>query len=724
MPVVTDLAPMIALVCYLIGGIAAAGAGVWIARAGDDHRPDREAVLVALGATVIWCSLSIATQPGSILIATAEVARNLALLAVIFQLFAADGRDESLKPTRPVIVTLVLVQLFQLLVILIETQAVGYPQVSQLAHEISELFSMMIAIGALVLLHNLYAGAATASRRIMMWSGIGLGAFFAYDLNLHTLAYLGETNPVVLGSLHGIVAGVMAVMMAVGANSSSAGLEFRPSRAVTFQTLSLLVIGSYLIVMVLVTRSLALLGGDVGRASQIAFLVFAIAAAIIWLPSQRIRRSLRVMAAKHLFQHRYDYREEWLRFTRTIGHASSSGSSFKERAVKAIADITESPAGLLLMPNEEAQLELNARWNWATLDVPAIASDFKLPSTLEQNNHILALDEARSGIEYFGELEHIPAWLVEAEDAWALVPLLHFDRLVGVIVLARPRIERKLDWEDFDLLRVVGQQLASYLAEQAGQQALMDASRFDEFNRRMAFVMHDIKNIASQLSLLSRNAQKHADNPEFRADMLVTLRNSSDKLNALLDRLGRYGAGQSQAPHEFDLRDLAVKVCERFKGVHPVSLARTDKVTVLANAEAAEQAILHLVQNAVDASEPGEPVTINTHREGPSGMLEVVDSGTGMSPEFMRTGLFKPFVSSKQGGFGIGAFEARELIKAMGGRLTVESRENIGTRFSVSLPVPEAVRIADARMAAGPPRGASGNSTTKQSTIEESEEVA
>lgn len=691
-----DLTPMIALVCYLIGGIAAAGAGVWIARAGDDNRPDREAVLIALGATVIWCSLSIAAEPGSVLIGIAGSARNLALLAVIFQLFAADGRDESLKPTRPVIVILVLVQLLQLFLIVVETQVSGYPQILQLVQEMSRLFSMMIAIGALVLLHNLYAGAASASRRIILWSGIGLGAFFAYDLNIHTLAYLGKTNPVMLGSLQGIVAGVMAIMMAVGANSSSAGLEFRPSRAVTFQTLSLLVIGSYLIVMVLVTRSLALLGGDVGRASQIAFLVFAIAAAIIWLPSQRIRRSLRVMAAKHLFQHRYDYREEWLRFTRTIGQVSSSGSSFKERAVKAIADITESPAGLLLMPNEEAQLELNARWKWATLDVPALASDYMLPSILEQHNHILALDEARSGVEYFGELDHIPTWLSEADDAWALVPLIHFDRLVGVIVLARPRLERKLDWEDFDLLRVVGHQLASYLAEQAGQQALMDASRFDEFNRRMAFVMHDIKNIASQLSLLSRNAQKHADNPDFRADMLVTLRNSSDKLNALLARLGRYGSGQTQAVREVDLAQLAAKVCERFKGGHPVSLARTDKAVVLADAEAVEQALLHIVQNAVDASEPGEPVTINTHREGINGVIEVVDAGSGMSPEFMRTGLFKPFVSSKQGGFGIGAFEAREMIKAMGGRLMVESRENIGSRFCVSLPVAEAVRMIDA----------------------------
>jgi putative PEP-CTERM system histidine kinase len=299
----------------------------------------------------------------------------------------------------------------------------------------------------------------------------------------------------------------------------------------------------------------------------------------------------------------------------------------------------------------------------------------------------------RSGIEHHGELEHVPGWLRDAEDAWALVPLIHFDRLVGAIVLARPRIERRLDWEDFDLLRVVGQQLASYLAEQAGQQALMDASRFDEFNRRMAFVMHDIKNLASQMSLLSANAQKHADNPDFRADMLVTLRNSSDKLAALLARLGRYGAGPVQELRDVDLTAMARRLCQRFEHVHPVSTSRLDEVCALGDAESLEQAVIHLVQNAIDASDSEAAVQISVVREGVTAQLEVIDIGTGMSPEFVRNGLFKPFISSKKSGFGIGAFEAREMIRAMGGRLTVESREGVGTRFCVTLPIAEAARF-------------------------------
>lgn len=687
------LVPLAGMLVWLAGAVLSAGAMLWIWRNGERDRPDRIGLLAAAAASAVWCALAAGLGSEHGAADLAAMMRNLALIATIFCLFSADGRSASLKPVRPVIVALVLVQLLQAVVVLIGALFGDDGAVDRTAFEAGVLIDMLVAIGALMLLHNLYAGAAAGLRPVLRWTGMALTGIFAYDLNLHTLAYLAGETPRLLGDMRGLVAGGMAVLFALGMNAAGARVQFSPSRAVTFRTLSLLLIGGYLVGMVFVTKSLALLGGDVARASQIVFLVIAILAAAISLPSPRMRAWLRVTATKHLFQHRYDYRQEWLRFTRTIGHAGTGGASLEERVVKALADITESPAGLLLMPNEQAQLELTARWNWPTIAVPAVAGEFALSGLLEQHSLVLALDEARAGIEHHGEAAHVPDWLMQAEDAWALVPLIHFDRLVGVIVLARPRTPRQLDWEDFDLLRVAGQQLASYLAEQAGQQALMDASRFDEFNRRMAFVMHDIKNLVSQLSLLAANAEKHAENPAFRADMLVTLRNSADKLSALLARLGRYGAGQVAELAPIDLVTLARSVAARFEGVHPVALTRDQPVEVMGNRDALEQALIHLVQNAIDASSPGEPVFLDVTAAGLSGTIEVVDAGKGMSPEFVRTGLFKPFVSSKPGGFGIGAFEARELVKAMGGRISVESREGLGTRFAVALPIAEAVRL-------------------------------
>jgi putative PEP-CTERM system histidine kinase len=687
---------LLSFVAFILGAVLSAGAGLWIARNGERKRPERLAVLIACAMMALWCALTAAfgaQEPSTIL---SHSARNLALIAVIFHLFSVDGRDESLRPTRPVIVALVLVELCQPALLVFDARYGTIPQLAQLAFEVSAVLQMLLAIGALVLLHNLYAGAASPSRKVLRWSGIGLAGIFAYDLNLATIAYLDGEYPALLTALRGVFAGVMIALMAFGANQATAGLQFRPSRAVTFQTLSLLVIAAYLFVMALVSRSLALVGEDIARVSQIVFLVLAILAALVFLPSSRMRGWVRVKLVKHLFQHRYDYREEWLRFNRTIGRGSSVNPSFQQRAVKALADITDSPAGLLLLPNEEAQQELAARWNWPTIEVPGVAAEYELSGLLEQHNLIIDLDEVRAGIDHHGESIHVPAWLCEADDAWALVPLIHFDRLVGTIVLARPRIERRLDWEDFDLLRVVGQQLASYLAEASGQQALMEASRFDEFNRRMAFVMHDIKNLASQMSLLAANAQKHADKPEFRADMLITLRNSSEKLTALLARLGRYGPGQVQRIEALDLNLVAQRVCDRFRSVHPVLVTRAEKVRALANAEGLEQALVHIVQNAIDASKSSEPIYLDVTSSGLKGQIDVIDAGCGMSPEFVHGGLFKPFVSSKQDGFGIGAFEAREMIKAMGGRLRVESREGVGSRFTITLPVPEAAALLGA----------------------------
>lgn len=687
------IAEFASFIAHFTGAVFSVGAGLWIARFGDRDRPDRRAALIACFITGIWCALATLQTADHTSTMLAASLRNFAYIFLIFKMFAADGRDESLAPIRPVLITLSLVELFQPLLIVIDARVGFIPQLATLTFEVSVVLNMLVAVGALMLLHNLYAGAAAASREILRWATIALAGVFAFDLNLFTVAYLGGEYPASLIAVRGVFSGIMVCLIAMGANATSAGLQFRPSRAVTFQTLSLLVIGSYLLLMVLVTRSLALLGGDIARASQLVFLVFAVVIAVFWLPSHRLRGWLRVTATKHLFQHRYDYREEWLRFTRTVGRGSGVGASFHERAIKAIADITDSSAGLLLVPSEEAQLELTARWNWPMIEVPAVAGEYTLSGLLERHNYILDLDEARSGIDHHGELAQVPQWLVEAEDAWALVPLIHFDRLVGCIVLARPRTMRRLDWEDFDLLRVVGQQLASYLAEQAGQQALMDASRFDEFNRRMAFVMHDIKNLASQLSLLAANAQKHADNPEFRKDMLVTLQKSSEKLNALLARLGRYGSGPVEAVKAIDLSATANALRQRFAQAHPVIVNASHEALVLADAEGLEQALIHLVQNAIDASDANTPVYINVTTGALQGSIEIVDAGCGMTPEFVRTGLFKPFVSSKQGGFGIGAFEAREMIRAMGGRLQVESREGVGTRFCVILPVPESAQI-------------------------------
>ena len=177
--------------------------------------------------------------------------------------------------------------------------------------------------------------------------------------------------------------------------------------------------------------------------------------------------------------------------------------------------------------------------------------------------------------------------------------------------------------------------------------------------------------------------------------MLVTLRNSSDKLNTLLDRLGRYGPSAKERPQEINAVECVKRVVGRYEAHHPVLLVSHEPCMLLANAEPLEQALVHLVQNAIDASDENSPVMLAVIADAFSCTIEVVDSGSGMSAEFIRSRLFKPFHSSKPGGFGIGAFEARELVRAMNGRLDVESREGVGTRFILRLPLAAVADLID-----------------------------
>ncbi len=681
---------------YLSGATACAVAAIWIWRSGDPQRPDRVAVVTALCLTSMWCVIVAALGPASLIAGYAEIARNLTWIVVVYKLFANDGRHETLTPIRPVIFSLFFVELLQIALLFVAINFAVTPEIATLVFQVSAIFRVMVAVGVLVLLHNLYIGASHSMRIVLRWTAAAIAAMWAFDLNYYTVAYLGADLPLELAALRGAVIATMTVPLVIGARSNAGAIRLSPSRSVAFQTLSLLVIGAYLLLMVGIAQSLAMLGGDFGRLTQVGFTFAATVVALLWLPSQRLRGWLRVTAVKHLFQHRYDYRAEWLRFTQTIGQGEASGQSLQERVIRAVADITDSPSGLLLQPDENGSLELAARWAWNDIEVPASPIPSELAKLFEDKTFILDVDDVRSGKDQHGETAHFPTWLREAQKVWALVPLIHFDKLTGVIVLARPAAPRRLDWEDFDLLRVAGQQLASYLAEQSGQQALMESARFDEFNRRIAFVMHDIKNLASQMSLLARNAEKHADKPEFRADMLVTLRNSADKLNGLLARLGRYGANGSDKRDIVELSQLVGSVAGRYTDIHPVTVVVSEPCNILADEEALDQALVHLVQNAIDATEDDSPVCLSITSDGVRALVEVIDSGVGMNAEFVRNGLFKPFVSSKNAGFGIGAFEAREMIRAMGGRLDVESREGLGTRFSLSFPLSDFSTLASA----------------------------
>ena len=556
---------------------------------------------------------------------------------------------------------------------------------------------LTVAISGLVLIHNLYVNAEPGSRTSIRLLCIGLAGFFGYDLNLYTLEFLLGATSADLFNIRGAVDVLTVPLLLLSARETWVA-RVQVSRQVVFHTLSMSIIGGYLIAMAVLAYGLRLVGGDWGRLLQITFLFATIILGAVILLLPRYRATLRVQIAKNFFAYRYDYRVEWLRFIATVSGIDAGARDARDgrpavgglpvRVVEAVATVVESPGGALFAPGDDGGFDVLAKWHWRGFVGAPVAASGDLAAYLGMRQRIIDLDELRLGRGDYDGLT-VPEWAATDRGAWLIVPLIHLDALRGFIVLERTLASRTLNWEDFELLRTLGRQAASYIAEASVQAELDEAGKFDEFNRRFAFIMHDIKNLVSQLSLVARNAERHADNPAFRADMVATLQGSVGKMNDLLARLAPRTTWRSELGEAVELGLLLAEIVSVKSRQHKGVGFDHDGELYFVNGDPArlENLFGHLIQNAIDASLPEAPITVTMHRAVAHIVVEVIDRGSGMSPAFVRSQLFKPFKSTKPGGFGIGAYEAREIAKATGGRLDVVSREGVGTTFTIQLPL-------------------------------------
>jgi len=644
----------------------------------------QKSLLGALLMTTAWAWLT-GIAPHSTLAAHAETARNL-LWVVLLHALARSGREDGRQLQG---VGWVYAAEAAVLALQFTTDALASgadPASAATLASVSTALRMTAAAGGLVLAHNLYGQASLASRSSIGLLLLGLGAIWLYDLNLYTLAYWQAAPADETFAARGLVVALTTPLFALGGQQLD-GWRLRLSRAATFQSLGLVAVCSYFAVMAILAT--ALRGTDWGLAKTGALVLLAsmTVAAVAILPSPRLRGWIKVTAAKHLFEHRYDYRAEWLRVADTLGRSGPDAPPLAERVIQALAEIVEAPGGLLLA-SDEGGTGWTGGWGWHDR-LPAIGDAAVLRDLWAalSGGRVLEFHQgAARGSATDQALALPPEWLAD-ERLWAGVPLVHQEKVVGLVLLSLPPLRRLLDWEDFDLLRTAGRQAASALAESYGQRALTTARAFEDFNRRFAFILHDVKNLVSQLSLLTRNAERHADNPEFRADMIATLKSSVGKMNDLLVKLApATPTGDYPAPAPFALRGVITGAVAAKRHAHEVRLLGPTGLVVRGDPGGLEQALAHLLQNAVDASPPHEPVTVHVAEAGERVMIEVIDRGSGMDPDFVRHRLFQPFASTKDGGFGIGAYEARALVTAMGGSLAVESRPGHGTRFTILLP--------------------------------------
>lgn len=542
----------------------------------------------------------------------------------------------------------------------------------------------------IVLIEQLYRNAVHEQRWIIKYICLGLGGMFLFDFYMYSDGLLYKRIDLDLWNARGYVDAMIVPVISISIMRDPLWApKIFISRRVVFHTTTLLASAIYLMIMGTAGYYVKEYGGTWGHVGQAFLLFITILLLSLLLLSKRIRAVVKVLVNKHFYPYKYDYREEWLRFIKTLS-ATDAATRLNLNTIQSIAQIIDSPGGMLWLKQDGGYYQCVEAWNMPTIDVYE-PSETSLPKFLEQNEFVISVDEYRREPELYNRLGYLdlPLWINEL-NPWLIVPLIHIDRLIGFIVLDHADAQLKhFNWEDSDLLKTAARQAASYIAHRQATKELAVAKQFEEFNKMSTYVIHDIKNLITQLSLITSNAEKHKDNPLFMNDVINTISNSVNKMNTMMGVLqGKKETKSSGTINIVDLlKELALTREKSEAKPVPHLGCESQEYYIKADRDQLMSIFGHLIQNAQDATPDEGSIDVIQTTRGNNVVVEIKDTGCGMDEDFIKAGLFKPFKTTKgDKGMGIGAYETREIITALGGEIDVTSAPGAGTSFKVILP--------------------------------------
>lgn len=533
-----------------------------------------------------------------------------------------------------------------------------------------------------VLVENVMRNASRAELWALKHWAIGFSVILAFQLLYWIPEFLTHSPDLGLAVATPLVY-ILALPFFVVSSTRLPQLKVRvhSSRTFVFHTTTLLAVGILLQGIALAAWYVRTYGGSAGTALAVIVGFGGVAGLAAVLVSSGIRSRLRRFINENFFSLKYDYRVEWEKAIREL--TSGPGQDTPERVLRILCDLMDTSGGAVWIHRE----------NWRQFIPAAKRGDNEVISPVPEDDP--RVEALRAGDESFVSFEEGAAlfapWQKFVDQAWMVVPMRYRSTVAAFAILNRPRAPRTLDWEDQSLLRLVAMQLAAYLVQEETAQSLADARQLEDFNKRFAFVVHDIKNTIGQLRLMVTNITKFGDEKEFRDDMVITLGNSVERLEGMLKSLAVVGQRPaSGADHQ--VVDL-INFIEKFTkekcalghnlvlntDISNTSQVRTD-FTIL------QRVLEHVVSNALEASASATAVAIHVTAGKNWVEIAVSDRGSGMTQQFVNEELFRPLKSTKRGGFGIGAYQIRELMRDLGGDVTVESAVGQGTCVRLSLP--------------------------------------
>lgn len=675
------------------GALAFAVLSALLLAADQGHRIGR-LLIAAAAMSALWFALGAAYYSGHDIgvriagLTYLELLRDLAWIAFLAAVLLSSD-DPGFRARIRIIVATAVAAI--LLAALFSQSAIVLPgALSEAAslRKAAALSLLLIAIIGLVIIEQLVRATRADARWSIKHLSLGLGAIFAYDFYLYADALLFNRVDPDIWAARGIVnAFAVPLITLAAARNRDWNLEIFVSRRVVFHSTAALGAGVYLLLVSLAGYYLNSYGGTWGGALRAAFISGALLFLVTLIFSSQVRSRLRMFLAKHFYKNRYEYGEVWLSFTRQLSTSDADPEHLRSTILRAIADIVDSTGGIMWSRSENGLFVINSSWSMDGESTWQLADDHPFVRALEASQELFELrnaDLSAGGVDY-----GFP-WLDELRRAWIAVPIVHGDELLAFLVLAEPRTAEAITFEDRDLLRTVGRQAASYLAFLRATEALAEARQFEAFNRLSAFLVHDLKNVVAQLSLVVRNAERHRDNPEFISDAFNTIGDAVAKINRMLASLRQDSVGTNEKVENVELNGLiahAVKQCGQ-REPEPEFRRHAAAVEVSGSYDRLLSVVEHLVQNAQDATPDDGSVVVTLDHEAGSAVIRISDTGCGMDQEFIRTRLFRPFDTTKgKAGMGIGVYESRHIVANLGGRLDVKSEPGVGTEIAISLPL-------------------------------------
>ena len=396
------------------------------------------------------------------------------------------------------------------------------------------------AIIGLMLVEQLYRSVAVDQRWAIKYLCLGLSAIFIFDFIIYSKSLLFGQLDFLLWDARGLINALCAPLLAISfSRLQDTDDRVTISRTTVVHTTVLFGAGLYMVLMSLAGYYIKNFGGTWGTVFQTFFIFLAALFLIIVFASGTIRAYFKVYFNKHFFQHQYDYRQEWINLSREIAalHKLEDLSPF---VIKTLADLVGSGGGGLWLSNDQGVFYLAEEQSLgceATAAIAAIAlkSDDQFIQFLSVKQWVIDFCEFNNTPEMYDDV-NLSAWL-KCDNMWLIVPLLQQNKLVAFVALTQPLAMRQLNYEDHDLLKTVGMQLANALTLGNVTDDLSRARQFETYSRFSAFLVHDLKNLVAQVSMIVRNAEQHKRNPEFIDDAIDTLENVVNKIERLLTQL-------------------------------------------------------------------------------------------------------------------------------------------------------------------------------------------